>query len=75
MKDKNRDLDDVLREERSRGRRRRVDIEGERQQKEREQAVLEVFRHGTEQQWRLLGFGEEAIAEKVKAFRAARAQL
>ena len=77
-KDNERDLRDVSREERSRGRKQRVDIDAERQQKEQKAAVLEVFRHGTEQQFqelmRLLGFPEEEIGEKLKAFRAARAE-
>jgi hypothetical protein len=78
--DREQDLQDVLREERSRSRRRRVDVDAERQQKEEtaRAAVLEVFRHGTEQQFkelmRLLGFSEEEIGEKLKAFRAARAE-
>ncbi|MGB9105252.1 MAG: hypothetical protein WCC59_10860 [Terriglobales bacterium] len=76
--DRERDLQDVLREERSRGRKQRVDIDAERQQQEQKAAVLEVFRHGTEQQFqelmRLLGFPEEEIGEKLKAFRAARAE-
>ncbi|MBZ5566930.1 MAG: hypothetical protein LAN64_03670 [Acidobacteriia bacterium] len=67
-----------MREERSRGRKRHVDIEAERQQKQEKDAVREVFRHGTEQQFRdlmrLLEFSEEEIGEKVKAFRAARAE-
>jgi hypothetical protein len=76
--DRERDLQDVLREERSRGRKQRVDIDAERQQQAQKAAVLEVFRHGTEQQFqelmRLLGFSEEEIGEKLKAFHAARAE-
>jgi hypothetical protein len=76
---KERDLPDVLREERSRGRKQPVNTEAARKQREREMAVLEVFRHGTEQNFlelmRLLGFSDREIEEKLKAFRAARAEL
>jgi len=42
MKDKDRDLDDVLREERSRGKKHRVDIEAERIRRRREDAIREI---------------------------------
>ncbi len=78
-KDNERDLHDVLREERSRGRKQPVNTEAVREQRERAAAVLEVFRHGTEQGFRellhLLGFSNQEIEEKLKAFRAARAEL
>jgi hypothetical protein len=77
--DKERDLQDVLREERSRGRKQPLDTDAAREQRERHAAVLEVFRHGTEQGFRellhLLGFSDQEIEEKLKAFRAARAEL
>ncbi|MDP9267663.1 MAG: hypothetical protein M3P27_04975 [Acidobacteriota bacterium] len=71
------DLRDVLREERSRGRKRPVDTAAERDQREREAAVLEIYRHGTENDLRELlriwDFSVEEIEAKVSAFRKVRA--
>lgn len=41
------DLDDVIREETSRGKKRPLDINAIREQEERKAAVLRVFRRGT----------------------------
>ena len=70
------DLRDVLREERSRGRKRQVDTAAEQEQREREAAVLQIFRYGTENDLRELlriwDFGVEQIEAKVSAFRKLR---
>ena len=46
-KDRERDLQDLLREERSRGRKQRVDVDAERQQRQERAAVREVFRNNS----------------------------
>lgn len=70
------DLRDVLREERSRGRKQPVNTQAEKEQRDREKAVLEIFRYGTEAELRelleLWGFSKNEIEEKISAFRAAR---
>lgn len=73
------DLRDVLREERSRGRKQPVNTQAQREQRERENAVLEIFRYGTEADLRellqLWGFSKTEIEERISAFRRARQQL
>ena len=76
MKPPHRDIGDLLRQERSRGRRRPVDVAAQREHREREEAVLEIFRHGTEddlrQLLRIWDYPEDEIEQKIRAFRAAR---
>ncbi len=72
------DLKDVLREERSRGR-KRVDIEAEKRERKQKAELLNIFYHGSEDDFRQLlrslGFSEKDIEEKVKIFRDERAKL
>ena len=77
MTDKrDRDLQDVLRSERSRGRKQRVDVEQERLNRERKERVLTLYRSGTEDELRALlrewKFAPEEIEEHVKLFRSLR---
>jgi len=74
--EKDRDLQDVLREERSRGRRERVDIDAEQKRKAQEAAIAEIYSSGTEQDLRGLmkqwNVPQERIEAAVKLFRALR---
>ncbi len=73
MTERDDELKDVLREERSRGRKRPVDTEAERKLREQRQAILEIARHGTEADLRQLlegwDFSEKEIEEAIRAFR------
>ena len=74
-KDKERALQDVLREERSRGRKQRVDIEAERIRRQREDAIREIATApGMENELRNLlrswGKSEKEIEAAVTAYRA-----
>jgi hypothetical protein len=70
------DLSDVIREETSRGRKRPVDIDAIREQKERAEAVLLIFRQGTREDLRALlktwGYSKEEIEGAIKEYDAAR---
>jgi hypothetical protein len=73
--DKERDLQDVLLEERSRGRKQRVDIEAERIRRRREEAIREIATTpGMENDLRELlrswGKSEKEIETAVTAYRA-----
>lgn len=73
--DKERDLQDVLREERSRGRKQPVNTEAARKQRERENAVREIATTpGMENELRELlrswGKSEKEIETAVTAYRA-----
>ena len=73
--DKERDLQDVLREERSRGRKQRVDIEAERIRRRREEAIREIATTpGMENDLRELlrswGKSEKEIETAITAYRA-----
>jgi hypothetical protein len=72
------DLGDVIREETSRGRKRPLDTDAIRNEKERRNAVLEIFRHGTRQDLQDLlkkwGYSKEQIEAIFAEFDAARAQ-
>ncbi len=69
------ELRDIIRGERSRGRRRRVDVDAEKIQKEREAAVLKAFYEGSEDHLRellrLWGVSDQEIEKKIRAFRDA----
>lgn len=72
-KDKERDLRDVLREERGRG--QRVDIEGERTRRQREEAIREIaMTPGMESELRELlrtwGKTDSEIEAAITAYRA-----
>ena len=74
-KDNERDLHDVLREERSRGRKQRVDIEAERIRRRRENAIREIATTpGMENELKDLlrswGKSEKEIETAVTAYRA-----
>lgn len=74
-KDYERDLHDVLREERSRGRKQRVDIEAERIRRRREEAIREIATTaGMENELRDLlrswGKSDQEIETAVTAYRA-----
>ena len=75
MTKKDDDLRDVLREERSRGKKQRVDIEAERIRRRREQAIREIATTpGMERELRELlrswGKTEEQIEAAVTVYRA-----
>jgi DNA polymerase II large subunit len=69
------DLDDLIREESSRGRKRPIDTDAIRAQSERNAAVLQIFRHGTREELRALlktwGYSKEEIEDALKAYDAA----
>jgi hypothetical protein len=70
------DLRDVLREERSRGRKQQVDIDAERLQRERKDQIEKIRMEGTEDQLRALlrswGISETKIEAAVSVFRSVR---
>ena len=72
------DLNDVIREESSRGKKRPVDIDAIREQRERSDAVVRIFRRGTREDLRALlktwGYSKEEIEAVLKEYDAARAQ-
>ena len=69
------DLNDVIREESSRGKKRPIDTDAVRQQSERRAAVLRIFRRGTREDLRSLlktwNYSEEEIEAVLKEFDAA----
>jgi hypothetical protein len=69
------DLDDVIQEERSRGRKRPVDTEAINQQAERREQVLRILRRGTREDLRALlkvwGYSGQEIEAALKEYDAA----
>jgi len=69
------DLDDVIREERSRGKKRPVDTEAINQQSERRDAILRILRRGTREDLRALlkvwGYSSQEIETALKEYDAA----
>jgi hypothetical protein len=69
------DLNDVIREESSRGKKRPLDIEAMREREERTAAVLRIFRRGTREDLRALlktwGYSSGEIEAAVKEYDAA----
>ena len=72
---KDHDLDDVIREERSRGRKQPVDTDAIKNQEERKDAVLQIFRRGTREDLRALlktwGYSNTEIEAVLKEYDAA----
>jgi hypothetical protein len=72
------DPNDVIREERSRGKKQPVSTDALRNQEERRNAVLQVFRRGTREDLRALlktwGYSREEIEAALKEYDAAREQ-
>ena len=72
------DLNDVIREESSRGKKRPVDIDAIREQRERTDVVLRIFRRGTREDLRALlkawGYSKEEIEAAIKEYDAALGQ-
>jgi hypothetical protein len=69
------DLNDVIREESSRGKKRPVDTDAINARAERRDAVLHIFRHGTREDLRALlkawGYSKEEIEAALKEYDAA----
>jgi hypothetical protein len=69
------DLDDVIREESSRGRKRPIDTAAINQQAERRDAVLRILRRGTREDLRALlkawGYSSQEIEAALKEYDAA----
>jgi hypothetical protein len=69
------DLDDVIQEERSRGRKRPVDTEAINRQAERREQVLRILRRGTREDLRALlkvwGYSGQEIEAALKEYDAA----
>ena len=69
------DLDNVIREERSRGKKRPADTTAINEQADRRNAVLRIFRHGTREDLRALlkawGYSREEIETTLKGYDAA----
>jgi len=72
---KDHDLDDVIREERSRGRKQPVDTDAIKNQEERRDAVLQIFQRGTREDLRALlktwGYSNTEIEAVLKEYDAA----
>jgi hypothetical protein len=72
------DLDDVIREEGSRGKKRPVHTDILREQADRREAVLRIFRRGTREELRALltswNYSKEEIVEILKEYDAALGQ-
>lgn len=72
------DLNDVIREESSRGRKRPIDTDATNEQAERRDAVLRILRRGTRENLRSLlktwGYSKEEIEAALKEYDAAREQ-
>jgi len=68
------DLDDVIREERSRGKKRPVNTEAINQQAERRDAVLRILRRGTREDLRALlkvwGYSSQEIEAALNEYDA-----
>jgi hypothetical protein len=69
------DLNDVIREERSRGKKQPVNTDAIKSQEERRNAVLRIFRSGTREDLRALlktwGYSKEEIEDALKGYDAA----
>ena len=69
------DLNDVIREERSRGKKQPINTDAIKNQEERRNAVLRIFRRGTREDLRALlgtwGYSTEEIEGAIKEFDAA----
>ena len=69
------DLDDVIREERSRGKKRPVNTEAINRQAERREQVLRILRRGTREDLRALlkvwGYSSQEIEAALKEYDAA----
>jgi len=61
------DLNDVIREERSRGRKRPVDADAIKEQADRRDAVLRIFRRGTREDLRALLTTWDYSKEEIEA--------
>jgi hypothetical protein len=72
------DLNDVIREESSRGKKRPVDTDAVNEQAERRDAVLRIFRRGTREDLRALleawGYSKEEIEAALREYDAALGQ-
>lgn len=72
------DLNDVIREQSSRGKKRPVDPDAIHAQEERRAAVLHIFRRGTREDLRALlktwGYSKEEIEAALKEYDAALGQ-
>jgi hypothetical protein len=72
------DLNDVIREERSRGKKQPVDTDAIKNQDERRNAVLQIFRRGTRADLRALlkswDYSAEEIDAAIKEYDAALGQ-
>lgn len=70
------DLSDVIREERSRGKKQPVDTDAFKKQEERRIAVLRIFRGGTREELRSLlktwGYSNEEVEAALRAYDYAR---
>ncbi len=66
------DLKDLIREERSRGKKQPVDTDAIKNQDERRNAVLQIFRRGTREDLRTLltkwGYSKEEIEAALKGY-------
>ena len=73
--EKDDDLKDVIREERSRGKKQPVNTDAIKNQEERRNAVLRIFRRGTREDLRALlktwGYSNEEIEAALKDYDAA----
>ena len=69
------DLSDVIREERSRGKKRPVEIDAIKEQEERENVVLRILRRGTREDLRALlktwNYSDEEIEAVLNEYDAA----
>jgi len=69
------DLNDVIREESSRGKKRPVNTDAIKEQADRRDAVLRIFRRGTREDLRVLlktwGYSDEKIESVLKEYDAA----
>jgi hypothetical protein len=75
---KDHDLDDVLREERSRGKKQPISTDAIKEQADRRDAVLRILRRGTREDLRALlktwGYSEVEIEAILKEYDAALGQ-
>ena len=69
------DLNDVIREERSRGKKQPISTDAIKNREERRNAVLHIFRRGTREDLRALlktwGYSKEEIEAALKEYGAA----
>ena len=72
------DLGDVIREDRSRGRKRPIDIDAVKKQESRRLAVLKILKSGTREDMQALlkswGYSKAEIESALREFDAARGQ-